>query len=563
MRKFNLKQGARISVALPFLFVILSATIVWLVAAVLLQARDQSQVLSEIVNHDNQVRIGTRAVVVTAEALNARLLGVMADVYSGPGSVTAVEKIFADLNGHWAALESHSEKSGGGPLLERATQDFYKIILSETATIEALRQGQKDGISEVYDDTLESSVHFRRKLRELLSIVDQRGADKIADVLVNSRGLENLTKYAGGLVLAIAFLAGLYVVIRVSRPLSAIIQDMNSLAANDLKIHVAHSERRDEIGDIARALEVFKASLIERSQLETENREAETAWRTQHRSQLASVADNLEAAVGEVLEIVNSAAADLSAAADMLTGTVDATQHLSSAVAIASSQTSGNIDRIAGSTQELLASAIEVRAQVDEASRAASDAAVNARKTSERITNLSSATNSIAEMAKAITAIAQQTNLLALNATIEAARAGEAGRGFSVVASEVKVLATRTAQVTKEITSHIESVQIATRESVSDIAAIAAIADQLSIVAKSVSGMAVGQQAATQEIAESAQQVAIGASDVAKQISDVSRGATETGSAAAQVMGAAHNLSSEGRKLKDAIGRVTATIRAA
>ena len=214
--------------------------------------------------------------------------------------------------------------------------------------------------------------------------------------------------------------------------------------------------------------------MIERSQLEAQNRAAETAWRTQHRSELADLADNLETAVGEVLEIVNSSAAALVSAADTLTGTADGTQRLSKAVAVASSQASSSIDRIAASTQELLASACEVRAEVDEASRVADDAAIDAQRTSERITNLSSATNSIAEMAQAIAAIAQQTNLLALNATIEAARAGEAGRGFSVVASEVKALATQTAQVTKEITSHIESVQIATRDSVSDIAEITA-----------------------------------------------------------------------------------------
>ena len=86
MTNFNFRDAARISVALPILFVILSATIAWLVVAVLLQARDQSQVLSEIANHDNKVRIDTRAVVVAAEALNARLLGVMAEVYSAPGS---------------------------------------------------------------------------------------------------------------------------------------------------------------------------------------------------------------------------------------------------------------------------------------------------------------------------------------------------------------------------------------------------------------------------------------------------------------------------------------------
>ena len=562
MKWLSLKQGARISVALPILFIIISATIVWLVSAVLFNARDQSVVLSETVI-DNQFRIDTRSVVVTAEALNARLLGVMADVYSAPGSVTAVENIFADLKSHWVAVANRSEQNDGRLLLERAAEDFRKLILSEPATIEALRSGQKEKVSKVYDDTLERSIHFRRKLRELLAIVDQRGASKITDVLKDSHSLENLTIYTGGLVLLIVFLAGLYVVLGVSRPLSAIIQDMNSLAANDLNIHIAHSERRDEIGDIARALEIFKASLIERSRLETHNREADANWRAQHRMELTQVADNLEAAVGEVLEVVNSSAADLTNAADTLTGTVDATQQLSELVAIASSQTSGNIDSIADSTEELLSSASEVRAQVDEASRVAEQAAVNTRKTSDRLTNLSSATNSIGEMANAIAAIAQQTNLLALNATIEAARAGEEGRGFSIVASEVKVLASRTAQVTNEITAHIESVRVATREAVSDMTSIASIADQLSEVAKSVSDMALGQQGATQKIAEGAKQVAIGANDVAAQIANVSRGANETGSAAAQVLEAAHNLSSEGRKLKDAIGRVAATIRAA
>jgi methyl-accepting chemotaxis protein len=563
MTKFNFYNAARISVALPILFIILSATIVWLVAAVLLQARDQSQVLTEIADHDTKVRTNSRAVVVAAESLNTRLLGVLAEVYSAPGSVATVEKIFADLKDHWAVLAGHLEKVEGRRLIERAAQDLERLLLSESNMIEALRSGEKVKISKVYDDTLEPSVHFRRKLRELLSIVDQRGAKKIADVLSNSHWLETLAKYAGGLFLTISFLAGLYVVLRVARPLTAIIQSMKSLASNNLEIDVTHSERKDEIGDIARALTVFKASLVERTLLEVQNREAETAWRAQHRSELAGVADNLETTVGKVVETVNSSAAALLSAADTLADTVDGTQRLSNAVAIASTQTCSSIDRIAASTQELLVSAGEVRVQVDEASRVAGDAAIKARRASERITNLSSATNSIAEMAQAIAAIAAQTNLLALNATIEAARAGEAGRGFSVVASEVKVLAAQTALVTKEITSHIESMQLAGQESVADIAEITATVERLSNVAKSVSGMALGQQAATQEIAQSAQQVATGASDVAEKTSDVSRGATRTGSASAQVLAAAHDLSSEGRKLKDAIGQLAATIRAA
>ncbi|WP_239508536.1 methyl-accepting chemotaxis protein, partial [Serratia marcescens] len=76
------------------------------------------------------------------------------------------------------------------------------------------------------------------------------------------------------------------------------------------------------------------------------------------------------------------------------------------------------------------------------------------------------------EVVQLIRAIAEQTNLLALNATIEAARAGEAGRGFAVVASEVKQLASQTARATEDIAGQVSAIQQATGRTVSSMAGI-------------------------------------------------------------------------------------------
>jgi len=186
-----------------------------------------------------------------------------------------------------------------------------------------------------------------------------------------------------------------------------------------------------------------------------------------------------------------------------------------------------------------------------------------AEKTDARITALSNAATRVGNVVKLITDIAEQTNLLALNATIEAARAGEAGRGFAVVASEVKTLAEQTAKATGEISQQISGIQNATQESVTAIRDISATIERLSEVASTIAAAVEEQGAATQEIARNVQQAAHGTQQVSSNITDVQRGAAETGSASSQVLSTAKMLATDSTRLKDEVGKFLRTVRAA
>jgi methyl-accepting chemotaxis protein len=239
------------------------------------------------------------------------------------------------------------------------------------------------------------------------------------------------------------------------------------------------------------------------------------------------------------------------------------TQSLSGTVAAASEQASANVQSVASATEEMTASVNEISRQVQESSRIASEAVKQAQETDARINKLSQAAGRIGDVVKLITAIAEQTNLLALNATIEAARAGEAGRGFAVVASEVKQLASQTAKATDEIGTQIAGMQAATQESVAAIKEISATIARVSEIAATIAAAVEEQGAATQEISRNVQQAAQGTAQVASNITDVNRGAAETGSASSQVLSSAQSLSSESNHLKLEVDKFLVTVRAA
>ena len=365
-----------------------------------------------------------------------------------------------------------------------------------------------------------------------------------------------------------ATLFGLIIAFVIARgiigPLSGLTSGMRELAAGNFGVVLPGLGRKDEVGDMAQAVETFKVKAEEKARMEAEAKATQDQIAArQRRADMIRIADDFESAVGEIIETVSSASNELEASAGTLTSTAERTQGLTSVVAEASAQATSNVQSVASATEELSSSVNEIGRQVQESARMAGEAVNQARQTNDRVSELSMAASRIGDVVELINTIAGQTNLLALNATIEAARAGEAGRGFAVVASEVKALAEQTAKATGEIGQQISGIQTATQESVTAIKEISSTIQKLSEISSTIAAAVEEQGAATQEISRNVQQAARGTQGVSSNITDVQHGATETGSASSQLLAAAQSLSADSNRLRLEVGKFLSSVRTA
>ncbi len=346
-------------------------------------------------------------------------------------------------------------------------------------------------------------------------------------------------------------------------PLRRLEGSMVRLAAGDLAAPVADTARSDEIGRMARAMEVFKRNAADRARLESEQQRLAVGAEQQKRAALMALAERFETSVGAIVGVVAGASGQLEQTARTLSETAAEATSQAQAVAGTSAETGANVQTVAAATEQLSASISEIGARVSQSAQMAARAAADAKRTDATVKSLSEGAQKIGEVIGLIQNIAAQTNLLALNATIEAARAGDAGKGFAVVASEVKSLATQTAKATEEIGAQIAAIQTVTAEAVQAIQGIGGTITEMTTVSGTIATAVEQQGAATREIANSVGHVSRGANEMSGHIGSMTEASIEVGRAAGQVLGAASDLSAQSARLRAEVGGFLATVRAA
>jgi len=463
--------------------------------------------------------------------------------------------------------------------LKKSAADFSKLlavadmspalkgdIAQKLETYQADFSAWADGAQEVARHGAAMSKEFHEIEPVIVDIqhsVERRYKQADAAEAATRGSVRSWMLIALGLAVVVVSAASFVIGRSISTALSAMVRAMAGLAGGDATIAIPSLGRKDEVGEMADAVQVFKTNMIETERLRTEQLEIEARQAQRRRADMIKLAADFEGAVGEIIETVSSASTELEASAGTLTATAERAQELTTMVAAASEEASTNVQSVASATEEMSSSVNEISRQVQESARIANEAVDQARKTNDRVGELSKAAARIGDVVELINTIAGQTNLLALNATIEAARAGESGRGFAVVASEVKALAEQTAKATGEIGQQISGIQAATQDSVGAIKEISGTIERLSEISSTIAAAVEEQGAATQEISRNVQQAAQGTQQVSSHIGDVQRGAGETGSASSQVLSSAQSLSSESNRLKLEVGKFLETVRAA
>ncbi|WP_375465474.1 methyl-accepting chemotaxis protein [uncultured Methylobacterium sp.] len=552
-------MSIRYKILLPMLaFLLLAAGLAGLTAWRSVSAFTRIAALSERTIDANAASRGARDRFAAGEQVLARVLA-MTDLTDPRAVATEFAAIVGGVEGDLARLKGAALSERMAALTGRA-QAEAALWRADAEILLGLRRAQEIPTTELM---ARHALHLRTSLTEAVALAGEEARAGIAETGDAVAWQLRLVLSLGVLVALLGAGAAWWLAGSMATPLLRLVDDASRLAAGDASVRLAGGGRRDEIGAMVAAVQVFQDNLVRTRQLEEETALARAGAEAQRRAGMRDLADGFERAVGGIIGTVAASAGALEGTARIMAATASRAVDQSGSVAAAIGATAANVGTVADAAEQLGTSVQEIGRQVDGSASLTRVAVTEAAQTAGLVRELSEAATRIGDVVAMISSVAGQTNLLALNATIEAARAGEAGRGFAVVAAEVKHLAGQTARATEEIGSQIGRIQASTGQAVTVIDQISARIGEISGVATSIAAAVEEQGAATHEIVRNVAQAASGTSAVNATIADVAGAAQETGAAAAEVLASASALSRHSEHLSAEVARFLATVRAA